>query len=552
MGAMTSSFKTLANAIAGPTDDQAMAIKNLGIGTEIYAMTTEDAFSLVVSKLQEMDEGARRTAIAQDLLGRGAMELGALFNTTAEDTQAMKDRVHELGGVLSDEDVKAAAAFQDSLQDMQTASQGLVRSLTTQFLPSFTGVMDGLTNVMSGNVDEGIDQMVEAFGQIGDKLVTAIPNFIQGITKLIRQILPALEQNLPMIIEMLGNAVIEIFEALVGMIPVLLPPLIKVLIALAGAIIENLPEIIQGILVAIGEILQELGIIDFFQGVWESIKAVFAAVGEWFSEVFSGAWEAIKSAWDAVVSFFQGIWDGIVAVFEAVAEWFSNLFKSASDGVQSAWDGVVSFFTGIWDGITNAFSAVGTWFSDKFHEAVDKVKGAWDGIKEFFSGIWEKIKSGFKISDALNWGKDLIKNFLDGIKQKWEDLKQGVRNVANTVKSFLGFSEPKEGPLSNFHTYAPDMMKLFAQGITQNEWRVTDAIKDAFDFKPQMALAGTADYTVRYNSRDEAERREMLATLRELRNLRVVMDTGETVGVLSGPINGALGNEYIYRKRGIV
>ena len=57
-----------------------------------------------------------------------------------------------------------------------------------------------------------------------------------------------------------------------------------------------------------------------------------------------------------------------------------------------------------------------------------------------------------------------------------------VKNVANTIKDFLGFSEPKKGPLSNFHTYAPDMMKLFAQGIRDNEYLVTDQLKKSFGF----------------------------------------------------------------------
>ena len=52
-----------------------------------------------------------------------------------------------------------------------------------------------------------------------------------------------------------------------------------------------------------------------------------------------------------------------------------------------------------------------------------------------------------------------------------------MKNIGSTIKNFLGFSEPKEGPLSNFHTYAPDMMKLFAQGIEDN----ADIVRKQFD-----------------------------------------------------------------------
>ena len=84
---------------------------------------------------------------------------------------------------------------------------------------------------------------------------------------------------------------------------------------------------------------------------------------------------------------------------------------------------------------------------------------------------------------ALKWGKDLIDSFVQGIKSKISAVTSAVSGIASTVKNFLGFSEPEEGPLSNFHTYAPDMMKLFAQGIKDNEKVVTDQIAKSFNFE---------------------------------------------------------------------
>lgn len=94
-----------------------------------------------------------------------------------------------------------------------------------------------------------------------------------------------------------------------------------------------------------------------------------------------------------------------------------------------------------------------------------------------------KIKDGIDgAGDAKTWGKDLMDNFISGITDKIKALKDKVTEVADTVKDFLGFSEPKKGPLSNFHTYAPDMMDLFAKGIKENEDVVTSQIAKSFDF----------------------------------------------------------------------
>ena len=83
-------------------------------------------------------------------------------------------------------------------------------------------------------------------------------------------------------------------------------------------------------------------------------------------------------------------------------------------------------------------------------------------------------------------------NLVSGIKEKVNAVIDAVKGVAAKIKSFLGFSEPEEGPLSNFHTYAPDMMKLFAQGIRDNEHLITDQIKKSFDFEDQIIPVRTS------------------------------------------------------------
>lgn len=111
--------------------------------------------------------------------------------------------------------------------------------------------------------------------------------------------------------------------------------------------------------------------------------------------------------------------------------------------------------------------------------------------KDFVTTVGDGLKS--MLSSAATWGKDMIENFIGGIKEKWNKLKDTVANVAQSVKDFLGFSEPKKGPLSNFHTYAPDMMDLFAKGIRDNEDVITDQIEKSFDFGERTMKFG-AEY----------------------------------------------------------
>lgn len=225
----------------------------------------------------------------------------------------------------------------------------------------------------------------------------------------------------------------------------------------------------------------------FFSGLWEGIKSVFAGVGEWFGAQFSRSVEVIKAVWNGIVAYYQGIWNGIVAVFNVIADWFKEKFESAKTNVTEAWNTVTDFFSDIWDGIKRTFEVVGTWFHDKFNEAKENVLSVWSDIKERFSEVWDNITSAFSIGDALSWGKDMIDNFINGIKQKWNDLKDTLGQTAAKIKEYLGFSEPEKGPLSQFHTFAPDMVDLFIQGVKDNENMLQSTIADAFDFRNQIA-----------------------------------------------------------------
>lgn len=115
---------------------------------------------------------------------------------------------------------------------------------------------------------------------------------------------------------------------------------------------------------------------------------------------------------------------------------------------------------------------------------VNGLVSAWPEIKAAGLQLGQQLWDGLSgiVSDAWAWGADLIGNFIDGIWARASDLWASVQNIAQGVRNFLGFSEPKEGPLSDFHTYAPDMMELFAKGIRDNKDMLQDTVADAFDF----------------------------------------------------------------------
>ena len=186
----------------------------------------------------------------------------------------------------------------------------------------------------------------------------------------------------------------------------------------------------------------------------------------------------------------------IVENLPQIIEGGVNLIVSLISGLISAIPQLVRSIPQIIIAIINGF--VSAWPQLK-QAGIDLLQMVGNGIKSMFSDVvgWGKnivsaIGDGIKslASDAIQWGKDLIQNFIDGIKAKWNALKQTITNTAQTIRDRIAFSEPKEGPLSDFHTYAPDMMDLFIKGIKDNEKKLTDQIEKTFDFGERTISAG--------------------------------------------------------------
>jgi hypothetical protein len=499
METMKASMKTLANAAESGND----AFKMLGISQkEIANMSQQELFEATIAGLQNVTDDTQRTYLAGKLLGRGATELGALLNTSAEDTQAMRDRVRELGGVMSQEAVSASAAFQDQLQDMQTAFQGLSRGLTAEFLPSMTTVMSGLTEIFSGNAEGGLSQISEGINGIVEGITKALPQIAQTATTILEALATAIMQNLPQLVQ-------TGFE---------------ILSQLATYIVENLPTLIQtGLQV----------ILELAMGIAQALPELIPAIVETVMTIAEYLIENVDLLIDAAIALIMGLAEGLINALpiliekapEIVIKLVEAIIRNAPKLVQASLELILMLVKGIVDAFGKLLE-VGK-------QIVDKVK----------DGFWQKVEQ------AKTWGSDLIQNFIDGILQKWNDLKASVANVAQTVKDFLGFSEPEEGPLSNFHTYAPDMMELFAQGIKDNVGTVEDALTSATSDIMGAGLNVEAAQNVQMsvnaasadNSGSLGQVEALLLQVIDKLQMPIVMDTGALVGATAGAYNVALG-----------
>lgn len=434
--------------------------EQLGITQEqLASMSTEELFSATITGLQNMGEGAERTALASELLGGSAKELGALLNTSAEDTENMRQRVHELGGVMSDEAVAASAKFQDTLQDMTTGIDSLKRNMLSEFLPSITGVMEGLTDIFTGNEDIGLEKIQDNIVSFIDRLTENIPKVLNVGMGIITALGEGIIQNLPALTDAAVQIIGQFGDFIMQNLPILVEAALQIILTLANGMSQSLPEMIPTIVDVIMQITNIL--ID-----------------------------NIDLLIDAGIAIILALIDGVVVATPRIIEQMPEIVLKLLDAIIQAaptlLQGGVELVMSVIAGVASAFGAlvqIGVDAGNKFGEGLKKI-----------------------ISGAVQWGKDMISGFVDGIKAGWDKLKNAVSGVAQGIKDRLGFSEPKIGPLHDFHSYAPDMIDLFVSGINSNANKVKTAmeslagdVSDNFDLStPNFEYAG--DYGVSRNT----------------------------------------------------
>lgn len=455
INSMQTGLKTLTNQLDdarnGSADAQAR-FAALGLTLEdLNSMSREEVFESVIAGFQRMEDSTERAALANDLFGKSGQNLTPLFNTSIEETQALADAAEELGFIMSDDAVKASADYQDALDTMQRSMSGLKNNMMSEFLPGITGVMDGLADVFAGSSDSGIAKITEGIDLIVDQMTANFPKIVEIGMSIVESLGQAIMDNLPA----LGEAALQLLGTISGFILENLPTLIDVslnlLLTLASGIIDNLPVIIPAVVDIVLQIVDKLTDPDTVT-------------------------KLIEASLKMIIALAEGLIKALPVLLEKAPVIIENLLRSLIEAIPMLLDAADSVLRTLGEGIMSGLETVAEWGSQ----------------------ILQTIKDGImkKVEDAKTWGKDLIENFVQGIKNSINLVGDAVSSVADKIKSFIGFSEPDEGPLSDFHTYAPDMIELFTEGLNESKAKISSTLTSVLqlpDSGMQMEAAGVGE-----------------------------------------------------------
>lgn len=203
--------------------------------------------------------------------------------------------------------------------------------------------------------------------------------------------------------------------------------------------------------------------------VWNTIKTVITTVMNAIKTIFTTVWNAIKTIIQAVVSGIKGL---ITGDFTAVKNSITTIMNTIKSTISTIWNTIKSTVSTVLNAIKGAVTSV-------FNGIVNAVKGAMTNVLNAVKNGFSNVKSHITglASQAFTWGKDLVMGIVNGIKSCIGAVGDAVKSVANKIKSFLHFSVPDEGPLTDYESWMPDFMSGLAKGIEQNKDMVAKAVK---------------------------------------------------------------------------
>ena len=446
---------------------------------------------------------SEKAQAAESLVGKNAMSgFLALMNAGEADIDKLSSAIDNCDG--------CAAGMAETMQDNLAGQLQILKSQLEELAISFGELLMPAIRTIVGWIQKFVDWL-NSMDEGTRKVIVTIALVVAAIGPvliIVGKVISAIGTIMTIIPKLAGvinaaKGVFAAFNAVCAANPYVL--IIAAIVACVAAFIylwNNCEEFRQ-----------------FWIDLWESIKEIAVAVWEALKEFFTAAWEAIKTTavtvWNAIKDFFTGLWEGIKNIFttvvNAISTFLTNDWNAIKNTVTTVFNAIKTFFTTIWNGIksviTTVVTAISTFLSTAWNgikttitTVLNAIKSVvttvWNGIKTTITNIvngiknvcgniYGAVKSGFDkainfvknlASEAFQWGADFIGGIVNGIKSMIGKVGDAVSSVADKIRSFLHFSVPDEGPLTDYEKWMPDFIGGLAKGIEKSRGMIENAM----------------------------------------------------------------------------
>lgn len=528
MNKMGSSMESIKNAYMGFSKQNYTMLDNLKLGyggtkTEMERLLADaEQFSGVhydISNLADVYNAIHVIQEEMGITGTTALEASETISGSAGSVKAAWENLiaglandnADLDTLIDNVIVTAEAAFNNILPIVEKALVGLagfvekvapiiaekLPTIVEQVLPSLLsaaeslikGVANALPDIIKTLADvlpQFIDLGLQIIGAIGqglmdniDVILKAAGDLISGLfdkmleategdgtsvlLKILDWIVKTFEDNYRDILSVGRQILINVVQGITENLPDIIKDIAELVKFIADILIDNMPLLIK----SAAEVILALA-----TGIAEALPDLIPAVVDVVIAIVDALLDNIDLIIDAAIALILGLTEGLINALPKLIEkapvivekLVQALIRNAPKLAMAAVQVVVELAKAI---VTNLPKIVESGYKI-ITSIINGIRDYLGKLPEYGKQIIETVWNGFKTLDPVQWGKDLIDSFVNGILSNVSAVWDAVKGIAGGIADFIGFSEPDKGPLSNFHTFAPDMMNLFAQGIDQN------------------------------------------------------------------------------------
>ena len=486
--AMTQTLTSLESAVAnfrkGSTKELDELAKALDFSAEEFATAWEnepiEAIQMFIDGLGGLSDKGESATLVLDELGYSGIRQSNMLRSLSLANEMLGDAIdtssnaYAQNTALADEAQKRYDTMAAKMSQLKERIGTVAIEIGERLMPYVERLMDKIDGLiekwdsLDDSEKDNIIRIAAVAAAIGPVLIVIgkLTSAIGSIISFVGSVTSGIGQVITFVSGTLIPALSSIGTVITGTI---LPAIGSFISAIGAALVPILPLIAAlGALVASGILVAKNWdtICEAAQVFKERTIEHFENIKNSVSEKVENLKESVSEKYETLKGNVSNTLDNLKSKVDENGGGIKGLFLTYVDGYKATWE--------------SGFSKINDITGGKLGEAFDKVKDNMGNIKDEFKN---KIQDAIDFvkdlpSKALEWGKDIIQNIVDGIRSKVAAVGDAVKSVADAIHDYIHFSEPDKGPLSDFHTYMPDMINEMSNGIIKGVPQIQRAMNE--------------------------------------------------------------------------
>ena len=381
------------------------AFEQLGISltdTSGKVRSTEAVFTDVMAALGDMEQGAARNALGNDLLGKSYTEMLPLLNAGSEGMDALKNRADELGLVMSEDAVKANVKFGDTMDDLKQSFGAVFMHISNAVLPVLQRFIDLILENMpqiQAFFEDAFSAAGEAMDWVTNNVIPPLVAAFDGAKTAVQWVIdnwPTLEP----IIKGIGAAIATI----------MIPQWVTLGVAATVNAAKNVAAWVSMQAAAVAASARFYVTIAQMVAQWaflgvQSLLHAAKVAAAWIIAMGPIAWVAATVI--GIVALIIANWDKIKA---KTVEIWNNILSTLSSIVNAIYNNTIGCFSDLVSSIRSILSGVTEAITGPFRRAWQEVSRIADNIKDALNKINPFARFSPSLVDQVQAGVKLIAN----------------------------------------------------------------------------------------------------------------------------------------------